>query len=279
MKMEYVNTDDKSKPDHFPFSSIHGKAFTLIELLVVIAIIAILASLILPALASAKRKAKDINCISNCKQIGLAHSMYLQDNKKTVVYYDAKEGYVLWLKKILQNSAQVNRVRICPVITHESVKRVSKPSQAMAEYGTVDEAWLWTYGSTNYFGGYAFNGWMYSDGGVDSSREFKSETSIQRPAATPVFGDAMWVDAWPVANDVPARNLYEGQGSGGGMSRYCLARHGAVGVAPRNVAAGTKLPGGINISFADGHSALVPLESLWRQSWHLNYVIPNTRPR
>ena len=56
------------------------KAFTLIELLVVIAIISALASLLLPALAKSKEKARSARCLSNLRELAMAVSFYADDN-------------------------------------------------------------------------------------------------------------------------------------------------------------------------------------------------------
>jgi prepilin-type N-terminal cleavage/methylation domain-containing protein len=92
-------------------SSRLAPGFTLIELLVVIAIIAILASMLLPALSRSKLKAQSIKCANNLKQMGVAHFMYVNDFGKTVPYAQYQD---LWMRAYIEFHAAVNQVRLCP---------------------------------------------------------------------------------------------------------------------------------------------------------------------
>ncbi|MBS1370768.1 MAG: type II secretion system protein [Lentisphaeria bacterium] len=82
------------------------RTFTLIELLVVIAIIAILASMLLPALNQARERGRETSCKNNLRQIGLQIQMYADSNKDRLPEAKANDPGITWEHKLVNNLQQ-----------------------------------------------------------------------------------------------------------------------------------------------------------------------------
>jgi prepilin-type N-terminal cleavage/methylation domain-containing protein/prepilin-type processing-associated H-X9-DG protein len=290
--------------------------FTLIELLVVISIIALLISLLLPALGAAKQDADAAVCANNEKQLALAIQIYQDSWRGSRFPYlynggNDQEGWVIPLAPYFTSSqrqqsttgyqidfTKVENVILCPstppipnfAYNQNYLGGPNRPYHWAASQGTY-----WKLNQLYYFeGSYGFNGWLYAAGG-DSIRYGKNDRYIAPQAnppqyyfpnniasvptsTVPAFGDAFWNDGGPSENDEPPETLgfVTGQQSLGDNFTYM-----------DNTKGGNKNMGrwcvqrhgnGINMSFMDGHVEHVELNHLWSLNWARNWSAPNPIP-
>jgi len=255
-----------------------ARGFTLIELLVVIAVIAILASLLLPALGRAKLKAKAISSLNNLRQLGLGMRLYQEEHEGRFPGHSLPavtgEARLRWADLIYPFLQTPSSYR-SPLLTAAERPLMIKPFAHTAP-GGVEVA-----GVTEYYGGYGYNyqylGNTRQPGGV--APYHAADTSIARPDQTVVLGDTRGTRQGVATNpygvggsgvyvlDPPLGSVALGSGGsrksgpapGPGNAYY---EGGEDGSEVHRATPSTRNGGRVNLVLVDGHAEALKPEAL-----------------
>lgn len=228
---------------------IQRQAFTLVELLVVIAIIAVLASLLLPALSKAKIQSKSALCKNNLRQVGLGLHLYVTDHEAyvPVAIYFRDSSFIAWDQALepylfpnrpivpylynFGNSAPrvPNPMFVCPFyatntpnMPFEFAKTFTgRPLYAYNQYGvTVNESW----DGKNFYGlGFA-TFIVDPNGNLENNRGRVKEADVVVPSDMIALGDPFSRSEMPENNGVYRENEFASTPNGGAYPSFIMEK-------------------------------------------------------